>query len=229
MVSEDSGRFSDCLRRKIALVSPAQHRENEIWHHPKLRSFYAELMLTEHAIVRASVPLMKLAQEQALRFAPADMACTQFAGWLETHIEEEAHHDEWLLEDLEYLGVSHQAALRRLPSPRIAQLVGAQYYWIQHVDPFALLGYIAVLEGEPIRRQDLESAVARTGLPQAAFRTFFQHSDLDAQHSKDLERVLDDLPLSSQRQTLISVSAMLTVHWLGGVFAELLGPYCNPA
>jgi hypothetical protein len=229
MVIEDGSRFSQCLRHKLVLVSPPLVREDEIWYHPSLRCFYPELMLTEHAIVRASVPLMRVAREQALRFAPADTVCTQLVHWLEQHIEEEADHDEWLLEDLEHLAVSREAALRRLPSPRVAQMVGAQYYWIQHVHPLALLGYITVLEGEPIRPQDLELAIARTGLPRQAFRTFFEHSNLDGKHCKDVERLLDDLPLSSEQQTLISVSALLTAHWLGSVFSELLGRYDNSA
>lgn len=225
MTIEEGSHFSQCLRRKILLVSPAPPREYEIWSHPSLRSFYPELMLTVHAIVRASVPLMKAAREQALLLAPADTACAQLVSWLEQHIQEEAHHDEWLLEDLEHLGVSREAALRRIPSPRVAQMVGAQYYWIQHVHPLALLGYIAVLEGEPIRREELELAIARTGLPRPAFRTFFEHSDLDEKHCEDVERILDELPLSSEQQTLISVSALLTAHWLGSVFAELLSHY----
>jgi hypothetical protein len=229
MTIEEGSCFSQCLRRKILLVSPAPRRQDEIWYHPSLRSFYPELMLTVHAIVRASVPLMRAAREQALLLAPADTACPQLVSWLEKHIQEEAHHDEWLLEDLEHLGVSREAALRRIPSPRVVQMVGAQYYWIQHVHPLALLGYIAVLEGEPIRRQDLEVAIARTGLPRQAFRTFFEHSDLDWKHCEDVERLLDELPLSSEQQNLISVSALLTAHWLGNVFAELLSRYNNSA
>ena len=30
-----------------------------------------------------------------------------------------------------------------------AALVGAQYYWIRHVHPVALLGYVMLLEGYP--------------------------------------------------------------------------------
>jgi len=229
MLIEEGSRFSQCLRRKIVLVSPAPRREDEIWFHPDLRSFYPELILTEHTIVRASVPLMRVAREQALRCAHAEIACRQLVSWLEKHLEEEAEHDEWLLQDLGHLGVSREAALRRLPSPRVAQLVGSQYYWIQHVHPLALLGYIAVLEGEPIRREDLELAIVRTGLPRQAFRTFFEHSDLDGKHCQDIERLLDELPLSSEHQTLISVSALLTAHWLSSVFRELLGSYNQSA
>jgi len=41
--------------------------------------------------------------------------------------------------------------------------VGAQYYWIHHFHPVALLGYIAVLEGRPPSPTLVEELIERTG------------------------------------------------------------------
>ena len=72
----------------------------------------------------------------------------------------------------------------------MASLVGSQYYWIFHTHPVALLGYIAVLEGNPAPIEFLNEVVERTGLPRAAFGSMFKHAALDLQHRNDLDEVL---------------------------------------
>ena len=52
--------------------------------------------------------------------------------YLGTHLEEEASHDIWTLEDLEAAGFDADAAAAQMPSPDLAAMVGAQYYWIRH-------------------------------------------------------------------------------------------------
>jgi hypothetical protein len=66
--------------------------------------------------------------------------------YLERHIEEERHHDEWTLDDLAAVGIEPAQTLAIRPTANVAALVGAQYYWILHHHPVALLGYMATLE-----------------------------------------------------------------------------------
>jgi hypothetical protein len=42
------------------------------------------------------------------------------------------NHDEWLLDDLESIGVSRQESLLLKPLQTVAELVGRQYYWIYY-------------------------------------------------------------------------------------------------
>ena len=78
---------------------------------------------------------MERALERA-REAPAeDPAAAGLAAYLEHHLDEERGHDDWLLEDLEVLGVRARRSWRVRPRPCVAALVGAQYYWIEHYDP----------------------------------------------------------------------------------------------
>jgi hypothetical protein len=130
------------------------------------------------------------------------------------------HHDDWLLEDLERLGVERVRVLNWMPPPTVATLVGAQYYWIGHFHPIAILGYIAVLEGTPPIEAEIQAIAERTGISLDAFSTLVRHARLDPHHRDDLNEVLDGLPLTPQHSALLGVSAFHTVHWLSRVVED---------
>jgi hypothetical protein len=132
------------------------------------------------------------------------------AEYLDVHIVEETNHDEWLLDDLEVLGVPRSTALARLPSATVAALVGSQYFWLFHHHPIALLGYFAFMEGFPPKLQLISDLIERTGFPEAAFRTLKLHGELDPGHQENLDRTIDGLPLTPQHETALGVSAMNT-------------------
>ena len=67
-------------------------------------------------------------------------------------------------------GLCRDQVLSRLPSPTIAALVGSQYYWVRHVHPVGLLGYIAMFEGYPPSRLDIDRVQEITGYGSGAFR-----------------------------------------------------------
>jgi pyrroloquinoline quinone (PQQ) biosynthesis protein C len=153
--------------------------------------------------------------EEALRrsreLAGGDAVAAGMIEYLERHIEEERGHDQWLLEDLEALGVPARDVWARAPATSTARAVGAQYYWIRHHHPVALLGYIAVLEGEPPDAMFLDRTVEATGLPASAFRTLYAHSRTDVRHIREVEALLDGLPLEAAHRSLVGRSALLTV------------------
>ena len=59
-------------------------------------------------------------------------------------------------------GQNRWSILTRPPSPTVAAAVGAQYYWILHYHPVALLGYVATLEGTLPTVELLDDLVDRT-------------------------------------------------------------------
>ncbi len=168
-VQEAPVTASGYLRRKIGLVLPALVEASErVCTHPRVRELYPEYLVTSHCIIRASVPLMEAGRERALALADDDPVAAALAPYYEHHIPEELHHDDWLLDDLEVLGRERSDILSRIPAPTVAALVGAQYYWMFHYHPVALLGYIAVLEGYPPTPElvdDLVAAPATTRVP----------------------------------------------------------------
>jgi hypothetical protein len=155
------------------------------------------------------------------RFA-SDPVASGTASYLSRHIPEEKGHDDWLVEDLKHLGIEPSASFRRMPSLSAASLVGAQYYWINHFHPVCLLGYIAVLEGTPPTTTYFERVVKRSGLPKQAFSSLFKHARLDPQHCADLDKALDNLPLTSEHSAMLGISALQTVHLLTRVIEELV-------
>lgn len=214
---------SQRLQTKIELVLPVVDAVGwRLVSHPRIAELWPEYLITFHWIIRASVPLMEVALQCAADLSERDPVAQVLARYLQKHIPEEQGHDEWLLEDLEVLGIDRSAVLARSPSSTVAALVGAQYYWILHYHPVALLGYIALLEGYPPQRDQIEALIARTGLTRRAFRTLLAHADLDLDHREDLNRTLDALPLTSEQRSVLGLSAMHSVHLLARCIDEVV-------
>ena len=216
-------RHSERLNGKIALVISGLNQASQaFWSHPRVSGLYPELLFNIHCVIRASVPLMEAARRAALDRSGRDPVAARVAAYLERHIPEELHHDEWLLEDLQVVGVEPDEVLNRVPPVTAASLVGSQYYWALHVHPVAIMGYLAVLEGNPPSAPFLEGVIARTGLPRQAFRTYLKHSLLDPHHGAELNAALDAMPLSEQHSALLGVNAFQTVASLQAMFKELV-------
>jgi len=214
---------SEQLRGKIELLLPAVvDATDRFVSHPSARDLYPEYLFTSHCIIRASVPLMEEGRGQAQAAAAADPVSAALAPYLEEHIPEELHHDEWLLDDLEVLGKERSDILARPPTPTVAALVGAQYYWIRHYHPVALLGYIAVLEGYPPTTALIDTLVAKTGYRREAFRTLLAHAELDPGHRDELDELLDTLSLTQEQSEVLGLSAMFTVHMLTRALDEVI-------
>ena len=64
--------------------------------------------------------------------------------------------------------------------------------------------------------------VARSGHPQAAFRTFIRHAHLDPRHKADVDRLIDRLPLEREHIDVMGVSALRTVLHFGQVMEQVL-------
>jgi len=212
------------LRQTIAFVLPRLVGAGErLIEHPGVRDLYPEYLFTSHCVIRASVPLMEAGRARAEELAADDPVAAAIAPYLEEHIPEELDHDEWLLDDLEVLGRDREAVLARPPSPTVAALVGAQYYWIHHYHPVGLLGYIAVFEGYPPSPEMIDRLVERTGYSRDAFRTIIGHAELDPGHRDELDRLLDTLPLTREQATVMRLSALYSVDAFARALEEVVG------
>jgi hypothetical protein len=213
---------SDTLFRRLELVAPALLRAGgRVAESPRLAELYPRYLQVSHAIVRASVPLMTAAC-QALRVRAHDGLTDPLLGYFTAHIAEEQGHDALLLDDLAELGIDPAETLGFMPPRRVAEVVGAQYYWIFHHHPVALLGYIAVLEGFPPTLGLIDAMIDRSGLPAAAFRTLLLHAEADPGHRQELRGLLDALPLTGAELSVVSLSALATVDGLVEVFDDLV-------
>jgi hypothetical protein len=211
------------LRRKLELVLPLLvDTGRRLWEHPRIRDLYPEYLVATHGVIRASVLLMERALERARATAAEDPAAAGLAAYLEHHVEEERGHDDWLLEDLAVLGRSREEVLAQVPSASVAALVGAQYYWIEHYHPVAVLGYIGLLEGYPPSIADVDALMARTGYEREAFRTLIRHSELDPLHAADFDEAVDRLPLTPEQAAVMGLSGLHSVTAFARVLQDLL-------
>lgn len=211
------------LRRKLRLVVPPFADAGErLIAHPRVAALYPEYLFTSHCVIRASVPLMETARDRARAAAADDPVCALLAPYLEEHITEEADHDAWLLEDLEVVGRPRAEVLTRPPAPAVAALVGAQYYWVLHHHPVALLGYIGLLEGFPPSPRMIAELRRRTGCPPEAFRTMVAHAELDPRHGDELFALVDTLPLTPEQSAVMGLSAMHSAQMYTRALEDLI-------
>jgi hypothetical protein len=214
--------FSSVLRRKIALALPplvaAQRRLDQ---YPDPAAAWLAFLGVLYGSIRASVPLLEAARDRARDLSPADPLAAGLVDYLHRHAEEERGHDEWLLQDLQSVGVASAELLSRPPSGAVAALVGAQYYWVLHYHPVCVLGYLMVIEGNPPDRRRLQDLQNRSGLPASAFRTMLEHADLDIGHAAELADLLDRLPLSPNHNEALGLSAISTVAGLTRLLKEM--------
>lgn len=155
-----------------------------------------------HGIMRASVPLMEIAaskSEGALR--------DYYLG----SIAAERDHADWMLADLATLGE------KPLIDHATAATAGAQYYYLQHVGPHALLGYNFALEFRPMPLDQVEELARVYG--EAALRTVRHHAVEDTEHAKTLARVID---LCEEHARIIIYSAALTARMVSFYVNERL-------
>jgi len=213
---------SSVLRRKIALALPplvaVQRRLDQ---HPEPAAAWLAFLGVLYGSVQASVPLLETALDRARDLSPADPLAAGLVDYLRRHAEAERGHDEWLLQDLQSVGVASTELLSRPPSSAVAALIGVQYYWILHYHPVCILGYLMVLEGNPPNRRRLQDFQTRSGLPPSAFRTMLEHADLDIDHAAELADLLDRLPLSPSHNEALGLSAISTVAGLTRLLKEL--------
>jgi hypothetical protein len=215
--------FSKQLHYKRWLMS-ARLREasKRLWESRDISELYPAMLFSIHSMARASVPLMKAAVDRLRAMSAVDPTVALLIGYFVRQIPQETGHDDWLLEDLEALGLSREQVLARMPPPTVAALVGAQYYWIFHHHPVALLGYILVVESEPPSVELIDRTIAKTGLPRDAFRSFFRHAVLEPAHNDALDCLLDALPLSREQHGLIGVSVIQTSNMIARSAEEIL-------
>ena len=157
-----------------------------------------------HNVITASENLLRVAR---------DCSTGHLAAYFDEHLEEELRHETWLANDLASAGVH----VHTLPiSPEAVAMAGAQYYLIYHVDPVALLGYMAVLECFPIDVEALEALEEIHG--KQLCRTLRYHAEHDIDHGSD---VLDEVDRLSEKQfQLVMQNAVQTALYIGSAISK---------
>jgi len=151
-------------------------------------------------------------------------ADTAYADALYDYIEEERGHEAWILDDIRAMGGDPDAMRRAGPGPACAAMVGYVYYAIQHVNPYAMLGMVHVLEGMSVA---LASGAARRlaerlggGSATAGFRYLASHGAVDREHVRFFREQVDGIADPAARRAVVD-TARVVYRLYGNVFREI--------
>ena len=180
-----------------------------------LPSYLAFLTEAYHH-VRHTVPLL-----QAMKAAlPARLAWLHPA--LDEYIEEEAGHDEWILDDIRACGADDAAVRHGAPGLATEIMVAYAYDTIARVNPLGFFGMVHVLEGTSVSLALLAADAIQKplALPDAAFSYLRSHGTLDQEHTAHFALLMDDMR-DAQDQAAIVHAARLFFRLYGDVFRGL--------
>lgn len=218
---------SDLLWGKIHLAEGRLFAATEaFWNHPDIGALLPQFLVQAFLSMRCGFSLMSVARERALS-QPEDTVATDLAAYLRVHLEEELGHDQWMLDDIMTLGLSEQEVLQAQPCAALVQLVGAQYFWIMHGHPVAVMGYLTLMEGYAPLADQLEEIRLRTGAPATAFRCLKSHAEDDPSHLADLNGTLDRMDLGAAQTRVVGLCAFSAIESLAELFEELTARHMN--
>jgi len=121
------------------------------------------------------------------------------------YIEEEYGHHEWILDDLQACGEDREERRASKPDLSIELMVAYLYHQIDRGNPAAFFGMVQVLEGTSI---ELATPLARQiqahlGLPGKAFSYLYSHGELDQDHFKFFQDLMNGITDPGDQQAII--------------------------
>jgi len=138
------------------------------------------------------------------------------------YLEEEAGHEQWILNDIEHAGGDRAAAAASLPSVPTECMVAYAYDVAMRGNPLGFFGMVHVLEGTSValalRAADRIQATLQ--LPPRAFSYLRSHGQLDQEHVGDLAGILERFADPADRAAVTRCAR--AIFWLyGNVFRGL--------
>jgi len=160
---------------------------------------YKSFLQEAYHHVKHTVPLMMAAgsriseQKEWLREAVAE------------YIEEELGHQEWILNDIEACGFDKQTARNSKPSMATELMVSYAYDTIQRANPVGFFGMVQVLEGTSISVAEKAANKIREtlSLPEKAFSYLYSHGELDIEHMKFFENLMNKIDDEQEQAQII--------------------------
>jgi heme oxygenase len=180
-----------------------------------LPSYLAFLREAYHH-VRHTVPLL----QEMRRALPAHHAWLLPA--LDEYIEEEAGHDEWILDDIAACGGDAEAVRHGAPGHATEVMVAYAHDTIARGNPLGFFGMVHVLEGTSVSLALLAADAIQQPLqlPDSAFSYLRSHGTLDQEHTAHFAVLMDAIE-SPQDQAAIVHAARAFFRLYGDVFRSL--------
>jgi long-chain acyl-CoA synthetase len=180
---------------------------------------YVAFLTEAYHHVRHTVPLLQACRDRL----PAHLHWMRPA--LDEYVDEEAGHDEWILNDIAAAGGDTEAVRLGCAAVATEVMVAYAYDTIARRNPVGFLGMVHVLEGTSV---DLALAAAdriQAGLrlPDNAFSYLRSHGTLDLEHTAHFEQLVNAIDDPRDRDDLIH-AARVFYRLYGDVFRTLPMP-----
>jgi pyrroloquinoline quinone (PQQ) biosynthesis protein C len=126
--------------------------------------------------------------------------------FLYEHMQEESGHEDWVLNDLDAMGVSRATALAYEPTVHLLGLNGYNYWAADRRHPCSALGMVYALEviasvyGGPITAAVKESLLLEND---RGISFISSHATLDAEHMAQLRVVLNDVDDETAKEAIV--------------------------
>ncbi len=141
---------------------------------------------------------------------------------LSEYIEEEAGHDEWILDDIAACGADAEAVRHGRPAAATELMVAYAYDGIARGNPLAFFGMVHVLEGSSVALAlNAADAIQKPlGLPDSAFSYLRSHGTLDQEHTAHFALLMDAITDPADQEAIVHAARMF-YRLYGDVFREL--------
>jgi heme oxygenase len=148
---------------------------------------------------------------------------------LDEYIEEEAGHDEWILDDLRACGDDAEAVRHGQPGHATEVMVAYAYDGIARRNPLSFFGMVHVLEGTSVSLALMAADAIQKPLqlPNAAFSYLRSHGTLDLQHTAHFEVLMNQID-DPRDQADIVHAARAFFRLYADVFRSLPLPESTP-
>ena len=140
--------------------------------------------------------------------------------FLYEHMHEESGHEQWVMNDLEAVGVGQSTLLAHQPSLNTLALTGYNHWAADRRDPCSVLGMMYTLEviasvyggtfAEAIR-----SSLLLEGERGVSFIS--SHATMDAEHMAELRQVLNTVDDDAAREAIVE-SVLVNFHHVTRIF-----------
>ncbi|RSB52615.1 TenA family transcriptional regulator [Acinetobacter soli] len=166
---------------------------------------YCAFLSQAYHHVRFTVPLMMAAGAQL----PERLSWLQPA--ICEYIEEEAGHEQWILNDLKACGVDPEIVKNSRPCQPIELMVAFLFDQVRRVNPIALFGMVNVLEGTSVSvaTEAAEKIQQHLKLPNKAFSYLKSHGSLDISHMQNFEKLMNSVTDEKDQQDIIHCSKVV--------------------
>ena len=147
----------------------------------------------------------------------------QIRHFLYGHMQEESGHEEWVSNDLQFIGVSSADIAQHRPTVSTTAWIGYNYWTADRQNPCSVLGMMYALEviasvyGGPFAESVRESLMLTD---ERGVSFIGSHATMDAEHMGQLRVVVNTVHDDTTQQSIVD-STLVNFEMLTRIFADI--------